>query len=156
MMGVMQWNEFMKAVKVASWVAGEPRRRVPIELLEKALQLVDLNIFEEVQTACLVIFLLFSFSRSESPCPKNYTGPESFDTTKHWEVKDVGYRVLLGLVCIALNMKGVKTDPRCERPEARDGGDWRYIGDVPDSVHPRRPQGVAGPVEWQYQSPCMS
>ena len=133
-MGVMQWNEFMKAVKVASWVAGEPRRRVPVELLEKALQLVDLNIFEEVQTACLVIFLLFSFSRSESPCPKNYTGPESFDTTKHWEVKDVGYRVLVGLVCIALNMKGVKTDPRCERPEARDGGDWRYIGDVPDSV----------------------
>ena len=37
-------------------------------------------------------------------------------------------------MAIALNMKGTKTDPRCERPEAKDGGDWRYIGDVPDSV----------------------
>ena len=23
-------------------------------------------------------------------------------------------------------------------------------------MHPRRPKGVAGPVEWLYQSPCMS
>lgn len=37
------------------------------------------------------------------------------------------------------------------------------VGDIPgDSrrltpgLHPRRPKGVAGPVEWLYQSPCMS
>lgn len=133
-MGVMLWGDFMKAVKVVSWVAGEPRRRVPLEVLEEALSLVDLDSFEEVQEALLVTLMLFSFSRSECPCPKNYTGAESFDPAQHWEVKDVTYRVLEKVVAIALNMKGTKTDPRCERPEAKDGGDWRYIGDVPDSV----------------------
>ena len=33
-----------------------------------------------------------------------------------------------------LPMKAVKQDPRVERPEARDGEDWVYLGDAKDSV----------------------
>ena len=36
-------------------------------------------------------------------------------------------------MCVKVNMKANKVDPRVERPEAA-GGDWVFVGDVPDSV----------------------
>ena len=78
-MGVMGWADFMAAVRVLSWGPAEPRRAVPLEYLRAALESVDLNSFWEVQCAHFIVSLLFTFSRSECPCPKNFTGEESFD-----------------------------------------------------------------------------
>ena len=36
-MGLHDWENFMKGVKVLTWVAAEPRRRTPIEVLGRIL-----------------------------------------------------------------------------------------------------------------------
>ena len=38
---------------------------------------------ERVQFGFLVLLLLFTFSRVECPCPKNYSGEDSWDDKKH-------------------------------------------------------------------------
>ena len=133
-MGVAGWTDFMKACMVAAWTPGEPRRAVPLETLRKALELVDLDDFVEVQHALFVVVLLFTFSRSECPCPKAFTGENAFDEKKHWQVRDFSVRVLDAVSALGVRMKAVKQDPRVERPEARGGEDWVYLGDAKDSV----------------------
>jgi hypothetical protein len=83
--------------------------------------------------------LLFTFSRSECPCPKAFTGPESFDAGKHWQVCDIQFVILAMQRGFKIRFKSVKQDPRVERPQARgtgdgDAGDWSYVGDIPDSI----------------------
>ena len=137
-MGVMQWGDFMAAIKVLTWVPSEPRRQIPFEYLEQALHLVDLSSFREVQAAHLVNVLLFTFSRSEAALPKNFSGEESFDPQFHWVSADMKSKTVNGRAAFGVRMKGNKTDPRVERPTARgeadDPGDWVYIGNVVDSV----------------------
>ena len=87
---------------------------------------MDLNSFWEVQCAHFIVSLLFTFSRSECPCPKNFTGEESFDADFHWQVADIGVRTVNG--------RASKSDGLRMRSEARGGGDWGDVGDVRDSV----------------------
>ena len=133
-MGVMGWADFMAAVRVLSWVPAEPRRAVPLEHLRAALESVDLNSFWEVQCAHFIVSLLFTFSRSECPCPKNFTGEESFDADFHWQVADIGVRTVNGRAAMGYRFKGNKSDGLRMRSEARGDGDWVYVGDVRDSV----------------------
>ena len=67
--GVDQWGNFMCSIKVLTWVPAEPRAQTPLQYLEKALELVDLTSFREVQAAHLIVVLLFTFSRSEAGLP---------------------------------------------------------------------------------------
>ena len=142
-MGVESWTEFMAAVKVMAWVPHEPRRAVPLELLERMADSIDLASFRWVQFMFFVVVLLFTFSRSECPCPKNFTGKEGWDDAKHWMVRDFKFALVQGRYwALAVRFKGIKQDPRVERPTARGDGsdrdahaqggdDWSYVGDVP-------------------------
>ena len=129
--GVVEWDDFMQAVDVVAWVASEPRKAVPFHVIRASLQAVDLSSFSEVQAALLVVILFFTFARSESPCPKSFTGRGSFDPTKHLQVRDVEVRTHEGKTYVAVRLKAIKQDPRIERPQAAGGDDdWIFIGDV--------------------------
>ena len=143
--GVLGWHDFMTSVRVLTHVPVEPRRAVPIALIYKMLAAVNLHVFWEVQFAFFLLILLFTFSRSECPCPKSFTGRDVFDETRHWQVRDVVIRLVDGVYVLCVRFKAVKQDPRIERPEARgdgavpgvtrDGGsDWSFVGDVPGSA----------------------
>ena len=144
-----QFSMLMAAIKVGSWVQHEPRRALPLAVVTKIAEECDLDDFASVQFVFFMLVLLFTFSRSECPCPKNFTGAEAWDDERHWMVRDfklqatqVGETVKYVL---AVRFKAVKQDPRVERPTARvageekgeaqkGGSDWAYVGDVPGSV----------------------
>ena len=135
--GVVEWDDFLRGVSVVTWVRSEPRKAVPLALLRGALLSVDISVFWEVQAALLMVMLYFSFSRSEAPCPKSYTGAGSFDSTKHSEVGDVEVRSWLdsgsrAIPYVAWRLKAIKQDPRMERPEAAGNQDWVVLGRVAD------------------------
>ena len=143
-MGVMNWHDFMTSIKVLTHVPHEPRRAVPLELIYRMAEVVDLSSFEEVQGMFLTVLLLFTFSRSECPCPKAFTGEGAWDDDKHWMVRDIVIRMVAGVWVLCVRFKAIKQDPRIERPEARGdgtesgaaahgGADWVYVGDCPGS-----------------------
>ena len=149
-MGVRSWREFMRGVAVLTAVPSEPRAQVPLEVLKDVLQkLMESSEFADVQLHLLVLVLLFTFSRTECPCPKAWTGPNVFDLRQHWSVADFCLKPGAegtGWV-LWVRFKRIKQDPRVERPSMSqadpfvpeelisDGGfgcDWVPIGDVPD------------------------
>ena len=148
--GIMGWDDFMASVKVMTWVPHEPRKALSVGIIKKILVRVKSDIdgdgaeFWEVQFCFLLLILLFTFSRSECPLPKNFTGEAAFDKMQHWLVADIQLKVLpdVGTV-LGVRFKAIKQDPRIERPEARGtgqdpstttDGDWVWVGDVSDSV----------------------
>jgi len=144
-LGVMHWQEFMRSVRVKSHVPHEPRRTVPLRLILAILASIDETVFWEVQFAFLLVVMLFTFSRSECPCPKAFTGKNAWDDTKHWMVRDIVIRCVSGVYVLAVRFKAIKQDRRIERPEARGdhrldvaqgeatrgGSDWSFVGDLP-------------------------
>jgi hypothetical protein len=79
-----------EAIKVLTWVPGEPRRAVPHETIEAIIDLVVAQYLHDrfaVQMVFLILVLYYSFSRTECPCPKTYTGHECFDEDVHWAVR---------------------------------------------------------------------
>ena len=136
--GVMGWDRFMDAVKVLTIVPSEPRRMMPIQDIEKVLRALDLNDFWEVQFGFFILVLLFTFSRSECPCPKTL---DSWDSESHWQTKDFRLFTMMERIVLGVRFKKIKQDRRLERPAARPtddepgvSGDWCHIGDVPDSI----------------------
>jgi len=77
-MASMEWDDFMQGVQVKTFVPAEPRRKVPLWLIRDALERVDRSDFAQVQAAHLMLVLLFTFARSESPVAKAYSGLEAF------------------------------------------------------------------------------
>lgn len=142
LMGVMQWREFFLSVRVIAHVPHEPRRMVPLDIVRAIVARCDLNSFWQVQFIFLMLVCLFTFSRSECPCPKTFTGENAFDKAKHWTVRDIVVRLVDGVYVLAVRFKSIKQDPRIERPTARGvdapageaahgGSDWSYVGDIP-------------------------
>ena len=120
----------MSSVAVVAWVVSEPRKRVPIELIYAALRRVDHSVFWEVQIAVFILLLLYTFLRSESPCPKNYSGEDSFDSNKQLQVRDVRVEAHPRLHAL-VRVKIIKQDQRLERPAAQaEGGDWVEVGAI--------------------------
>ena len=135
----------MASVEVLTFVPSVPRRPIPLEVLRQTLERIRLDIFAEVQMAFLIVVLLFTFSRSETPLPDAMTGENGFDPEYHWQVHDlvvVSLQALSGAASALLRArtKKTKTDSLLRRPQARGDGsepyscDFQYIGDVPGSV----------------------
>ena len=124
---VIGWAFFATAVQVLCYMPTEPRKRVPTALIRASLAAVDESDFVQVQTALLVLFLYFTFQRSELPCPKTYDGldPLKHLLVKHMQPFEGGTRWAVG---------ATKADPRAERlsGDAGPGRAWRVIGDVSD------------------------
>ena len=133
-LGVLEWDDFMQSVQVVAWVASEPHKPVPLGVIKGALDSVDLSSFTEVQSALLILMLFFTFSRSETPVPKSYSGEGGFDVTKHLQVGDVRVRSHFDasrqkhLPYAAFRLKSIKQDPRMERPQAAGNNDEIYVG----------------------------
>ena len=132
-MGVLGWWEFRTSIKVITIVPTEPRKEIPMEVIEGAVRAANPAVFWEAQCALWILASLFTFARTESSCPKNYTGPEAFNEKFHWQVRDVRGKCVGRRLGVGFRMKGTKPDPRMERPEASGNEDWVYVGDVPDS-----------------------
>ena len=134
--GVRGWDNFMKSVKVLTFQQGKPHDRFPVELLAKMLTVVDKTVFAEVQSAFLWLLLLYTFSRSESPLPKNASGRESWSVDEHiaWGDVKLVRDGATGRRMLKVRFKKTKTDPRVERPEAAGDGDWAVVGGVEDPL----------------------
>jgi hypothetical protein len=150
-MGVEFFRELMRSVSVLSAVPGEPRKRVELDVVAALLTEIMTSHWDDrvqVQLGLVTLLCLFTFSRTECPCPKNFTGEDSWDPRKHWEVADFSLRRSNGHWVLWVRFKAIKQDPRLERPQARHadpnlpddllGGpevskDWVPLGDVPDS-----------------------
>jgi hypothetical protein len=130
-MGVMDWTSFFTGIAVYTAVPAEPREEVPLEVVRQILARLDPEDFDDAQFGLFLDMLLFTFSRAETPCPKNFTGENVFDTAKHWQWGDAYLVHTEGRWALMVQFKGFKQDPRCERPTAK-GGDWAVIGDVPE------------------------
>lgn len=127
--GIAEWDDIMMSMAVVAWKASEPRRQVPLELVFESLRHVDCGVFWEVQAAVLMLVLLYTFARSESPCPASYVGEGSLDPNKHLLVRDVDV-VAAPRLHARVRLKAIKQDPRLERASARAGEDWVDVGAV--------------------------
>ena len=85
-----------------------------------------LSVFQDVQAAVLLLMLLFSFARSETPCPKT---AEGLDPLQHLLVEDVVPHAIRRSH-VAMRLKRIKQDRRMERPEAQGNEDWVKMGDA--------------------------
>ena len=130
---VIGWPFFMTSITVLCYMPGEPRKRVPTALIRASLAAVDRADFVQVQTALLVLFLYFTFQRSELPCPKTLDGldPLKHLYVKHMEPYEGGSRWAVGTT---------KADPRAERlsHDAGPGREWILVGEVNDELFDMR------------------
>ena len=142
-MGVLSWSDFLQSVKIVTWVPHEPRRELPFALLRAILRTIDPNVFWQAALGLLLVTLFFTFSRSECPCPKAFTGEGAFDRLVHWQQRDFMVRMTAVGNMMGIRFKGIKQDPRIERPQARGddpvpgdarmgGSDIVYVGDTPN------------------------
>ena len=144
--GVMFWREFMGGISVLTAVPGEPRRMFPLETFRAVMADLDPTDLRDANFGLTLLTLLFTFSRTECPCPKSWTGQGAFDAGQHWTVDD--FRLVKspdGVWVLWVRFKKIKQDPRKERPSIGGpqelpfeddssgvGHDWVPIGDLPD------------------------
>ena len=136
--GVMGWTDFMSSVKVLSWRPAEPRRATPISVVTKIIERIDAHYSDDpfmIQLAFLILVLLYTFSRSECPCPKVQEGRDAYDPEWHWSVNDFDIAYYHTAVAyLRVRFKRIKQDQRVERAEARGDGDWAIVSSVKDSI----------------------
>ena len=135
-----EWGDFMGGIKVLTWAPSEPRRRCPVEVVSRILDAIDLSSFWEVQLAFICLILLYTFSRTECPCPKTYDGRDCYDEEEHWNVCDFDIAHVAKVRTLKVRFRKIKQDQRVERPEARGDGDWAMVGDVPNTKW--------SPIDW--------
>ena len=75
----------MQGVAVRTWVPAEPRKKVELWWIRDALRRVDRRSFVEVQAAVVMLVLLFTFARSESPLALAFSGENAFNGDKQMQ-----------------------------------------------------------------------
>ena len=138
--GVVEYDDMMTSASVVTWVQSEPRTEIPLSIVREALERVDRACFWEVQAALEMSIEVATFARAESIVAGALSGERVFDIHKNLQVKDMrvfaaGSRIGTTYTtrpCLGVRLKGIKKDPRMERPEAQGNADWVYIGDVDD------------------------
>ena len=74
--------------------------------------------FVAVQAAVVMLMLLFTFARSESPLALAFSGENAFNADKQMQVKDV--KVVSGAVLVRLKASRVSSRTRaCSAPRRR-------------------------------------
>jgi hypothetical protein len=118
--GLMHWREFMQSTAVLTAVPAEPRKAIPISVLEDILKGLGTS-FVDVQFRLVLLILLFTFSRTESPCPKTFS---SFSVEYHWCAGDFKLTGQPGSYVLWVRFKKIKQDARIERPSASNPPEW--------------------------------
>ena len=130
--GVVEYSDLLSAVEVLTFMPSESRKEVPGAWIAGAVAHADPTSFRDCRAILLMLLLLFSFARSESPVAKNLTGPDSFDAEKQLCVRDVRVQVVAGKRTGQFRLKGIKQDTLGQRATAQGEGDWVIIGETGD------------------------
>jgi hypothetical protein len=91
--GVEHWDMLQQSCEVLTAVPSEPRKEMPFAVVRAILEALDPSVEWEAQFGFFMLTLLFTFSRSECPCPKAFTGEQSFDPEQHWQVGDFSFEI---------------------------------------------------------------
>ena len=86
---VQDWARWMNSLEVQIFTPSEPTEMVPFLLLTRSLAKVDCAVFWMVRTACAMLMLFYTMSRSEYPVPKTHDGQHNFDPEQHCRQCDV-------------------------------------------------------------------
>jgi hypothetical protein len=82
----------------------------------------------------LMLVLLYTFARSESPLAKANSGEGEFDLEKHLAKQDVQFVVVEKLPSVRFRLKEIKQDPLGQRAAAQGEGDWVVVASTaPDA-----------------------
>ena len=71
-----------------------------------------------LQLAFIILCLLYTFSRTECPCPKAFSGREVYDPEVHWNVCDFDVAITALVRVLRIRFRVIKQDQRVERPES--------------------------------------
>ena len=129
-LGVAEWDDFMGGVEVRTFVPGEPRKEVPGAWVQGAAMVADTDSFQDCRAMCVMLMLLYTFSRSETPLPQSHTGDNAMDPAKHLQKKDVQVATVGGKLSVGWRLKAIKQDPRMQRDSAQGEGDWVWVGEA--------------------------
>ena len=135
----------MDSVKVLTFVPAEPRAETPLAVVRAIVADADLDSFEDVQFVFWMLLMLYTYSRTESPNPKSFTGREAYDSDKHFNVQDFDIRVVEMRRCLMARFRVLKPDQRMERPAARGDGSTGRVRPLRTAVHS---------ASSQSRSPC--
>jgi hypothetical protein len=130
--GVIEWGDVMQSVEVLTFMPSESRKEVPGSWVAGAVAAADPLVFEEVRAVLIMLMLLFTFARSESPVPKNLTGPGAFNSEKQLCSCDVRVATVAGKQTVQFRLKGIKQDTLGQRATAQGDGDWVIVGSTGD------------------------
>ena len=86
---VQDWARWMRSLEVQIFTPSEPTEMVPFLLLTRSLLKVNRTQFWMVRTACAMLMLFYTMSRSEYPVPKTHDGQNNFDREQHCRQCDV-------------------------------------------------------------------
>ena len=122
---VQDWARWMRSLEVQIFTPSEPTEMVPFLLLTRSLAKVDCAVFWMVRTACIMLMLFYTMSRSEYPVPKTHDGQHNFDPEQHCRQCDV--RASNGYIEFAFGK--IKQDRLGKR--LRNGlREWKPIGET--------------------------
>jgi len=122
---VQDWSRWMRSLEVQIYTPTEETEMVPFLLLTRSLLQVDRKNFSEVRTACAILMLFYTMSRSEYPVPKTHDGQHNFDIDQHCRMCDV--RTCNGYVEWAFGK--IKQDQLQKR--VRGGArEWKPVGNA--------------------------
>ena len=131
--GLMNWEHFMAGIKVLTHVPSEPRKEMPLWVLERIVDETDWDDLLSASLTFLLLLLAVTFSRAECPLPRSKSGRRAFDPDAHWRTCDMDLREYAGRLCLWIRFQRIKQDQRVERPEAAGDGDWSILGPIPGS-----------------------
>ena len=122
---VQDWARWMRSLEVQIYTPTEETEMVPFLLLTRSLLQVDRTLFSEVRTACAMVMLFFTMSRSEYPVPKTHNGQYNFDPDQHCRMRDV--RTCNGYVEWAFGK--IKQDQLQKRVRGGER-EWKPVGNA--------------------------
>lgn len=129
---VQDWSRWMRSLEVQIFRPSEPTEMVPFLLLSRSLLSVDRLSFAEVRTACAMLMLFFTMSRSEYPVPKTHSGQHNFNPAQHCRQRDV--RTSNGYVEWAFGI--IKQDQLGKRLRKGER-EWKPVGNATGCMNMR-------------------
>ena len=131
--GIAQWADLMQSAEMLTFMPSESRKQVPGSWISGAVDTADRTNFDDVRAVLLMLMLLFTFARSESPLPKTKDGKENFDPEKQLCLSDVRIKLVADKTTAQFRLKGIKQDTLGQRAAAQGEGDWVIVAGTGDT-----------------------
>ena len=128
--GVADWSRFMCALMVQTWVDTkvESHVMVPFPVLLHTLLAINQQSRREVALALMMLIMLFTMCRSQTPLPKTKS---TFDATMHFRRKDFQTRASSHGEYLRVAMGIVKNSTKKERANSSlNEKKWKSVGNA--------------------------